>query len=122
MPAPSWLAKLNRAVFNPREIKKGKRPVLLHRGRSTGLERQTPLDAHKVDDGYLFIAVYGPDSDWVRNILVSGTATLRLPGEMIELESPRLLDTEGALQLLPPGFKVPGGVLNVQDFLHMKTA
>ena len=74
MPVPKWIAKVNKRVFNPREIRKGKRPVLIHTGRASGKTFYTPLDAHRVDDGYVFIVMYGADkSDWVKNILELST-------------------------------------------------
>jgi hypothetical protein len=73
MPYPTWLAKINKRVFNPREIRRGERPVVLHVGRSSGTPYQTPLDAHPTKRGYLLVVRYGPGSDWVRNILMAGT-------------------------------------------------
>jgi deazaflavin-dependent oxidoreductase (nitroreductase family) len=63
------------------EIKRGNRPVLSHVGRSSGKTYETPLDAHAVEGGYIFIANYGRDSDWVKNILAAGTAALRVDGD-----------------------------------------
>ena len=82
------LARINKWVFNPREIRRGTRPVLTHVGRSSGTTYRTPLDAHPLHDGYLFIPMYGPRTDWVKNVLAAGTARLSLRGEEIELESP----------------------------------
>ncbi|MFB9301312.1 hypothetical protein [Kibdelosporangium philippinense] len=55
---------MNKRVFNPGAIARGKRPVLTHIGRTSGTTYRTPLDAHPVDGGYLFILVYGSRSDW----------------------------------------------------------
>ncbi len=98
---PRWMAKVNKRVFNPREIKKGKRPVLIHRGRKSGKEYQTPLDAHPTADGFLFIIMYGADrSDWVQNILAEGAATLRYDGDQIPLVQPSLITPEAAATAL----------------------
>jgi hypothetical protein len=59
MALPRWLAQINKRVFNPIEIRRGKRPVLIHVGRTSGKTRHTPLDAHRLPDGYLFIPMYG---------------------------------------------------------------
>lgn len=64
MPMPKWLTHVNKRVFNPGAIARGKRPVLTHIGRTSGTTYRTPLDAHPVDGGYLFILVYGSRSDW----------------------------------------------------------
>ncbi len=66
MPMPMWVAEINKRVFNPMERRRGVRPVLSHVGRVTGRIHHTPLDAHPVDGGYVFILVYGSRSDWVR--------------------------------------------------------
>ncbi|MGI9529407.1 MAG: nitroreductase family deazaflavin-dependent oxidoreductase [Acidimicrobiia bacterium] len=122
MPIPKWVAKMNKTVFNPREINKGVRPVLTHVGRKSGNTYQTPLDAHAVDGGYIFIANYGPDSDWVQNILSSGTASLRVDGENVELTNPRLIGNDEAWeQLARTTAKEPPSFLNVSDYLWMDT-
>ena len=102
MPLPKWLAKINKRVFNPREIRKGKRPVLTHVGRSSGRTFRTPLDAHPFDGGYVFILMYGSRSDWVQNILAAGTATLTVRGNEYDLIKPRVVDRDTAQDLLSP--------------------
>ena len=79
MPMPRWLARVNKRVFNPWEIRKGKRPVLIHAGRSSGATYETPLDAHPIAGGYLFIPMYGPRTDWVKNVMAAGAARLGAP-------------------------------------------
>lgn len=78
MPMPRWWARINTYTFNPRELKKGFRPVLIHVGRTSGREYRTPLDAHSVDGGFLFIPMYGVNSDWGRNVLAAGSARVRV--------------------------------------------
>jgi deazaflavin-dependent oxidoreductase (nitroreductase family) len=103
MPYPRWLAKINKGIFNPSEIRRGKRPVVMHVGRSSGTLYQTPLDAHPTKRGYVLVVRYGPGSDWVRNILVAGTATLRLDGRECRLDSPRLVTQQEAIDELAAG-------------------
>ena len=119
MPFPRWLAKVNRRVFNPIEIRRGVRPVLVHVGRSSGSTYRTPLDAHPVPDGYVFIPNYGPRSDWVRNVLAAGTADLAIDGEEIELGSPRMVRKGDVWALLPAGTKTPPGIKEGSELLRM---
>jgi hypothetical protein len=58
MPVPQWVAKINKRLFNPMEIRRGKRPVITHSGRSSGKTYHTPLDAHRTEDGFVFILMY----------------------------------------------------------------
>lgn len=119
MPMPLWWGHVNKRVFNNREIEKGVRPVITHVGRSSGKTYHTPLDAHRVEDGYIFILVYGSECDWVTNIMASGSATLHKDGETIDLASPRVITKEAAWQQLSDTVKRPPRFLNVNEFLHM---
>lgn len=119
MPLPKWLAQINKRVFNRMELKRGVRPVLIHVGRSSGKTFYTPLDAHQIEGGYLFIMNYGRESDWVKNILASGSASLRVDGREVALESPRVITKEEALPLLPTTSKWPPDSMNVTESLQM---
>jgi deazaflavin-dependent oxidoreductase (nitroreductase family) len=122
MPVPKWIALANRRFLNPRELKRGVRPVLAHVGRSSGKTYRTPLDAHVVEGGYIFIIMYGSDSDWVQNILAAGTATVAVDGEHFDLESPKLISKQEAWQLLSPKTKEPPSFLKVTEYLQMDVA
>lgn len=117
MPMPRWWARMNRWLFNPRELKKGTRPVIVHVGRTSGREYQTPLDAHRVEGGYLFVPVYGVESDWVRNVLAAGSARLRVGDEIVSLTAPRLVDEATAFALLPSGTTRPPTWLKIDQYL-----
>ena len=119
MPVPMWVAQVNKRVFNPLELRRGVRPVLAHVGRSSEKTYRTPLAAYPVDGGYIFIVMYGSDSDWVKNVLAAGAATLEIDGGEFELVSPRLVSKEDAWQLLSPTTKAPPNFLRVTDYLQM---
>lgn len=122
MPMPGWWGQINKRVFNPLELKRGIRPVLTHVGRTSGSTYLTPLDAHLVDGGYVFILVYGSRSDWVRNVLSAGTARLTVGGEDVELTAPRLIDQDEAWSVLPATVKRPPRVLRITEYLRMDVA
>lgn len=118
MPLPRWLARINKRVFNPIEIRRGVRPVLIHVGRSSGKTYRTPLDAHPLPDGYLLIPMYGPRTDWLRNVLAAGSARLLLGGKEVELESPRIVKQEDVWPLLLKPTKPPPGISGDSDLLQ----
>ncbi|MFC9877826.1 nitroreductase family deazaflavin-dependent oxidoreductase [Nocardia salmonicida] len=122
MPMPIWWGHINKRVFNPRAVAGGKWPVLTHTGRTSGKTYRTPLDAHPVDGGYLFVLVYGSASDWVRNILATGTAQLRTDGREIALTTPRVVGRDEAFQALPPEIPRPPKLLRITEFLRMDLA
>ncbi|WP_049567684.1 nitroreductase family deazaflavin-dependent oxidoreductase [Nonomuraea sp. SBT364] len=119
MPMPTWWGHVNKRVFNPRAIEGGKWPVLTHVGRTSGATYRTPLDAHPVDGGYLFILVYGSRADWVRNVLATGGARLRVDGKEVALAAPRLVGKEEAFRALPDAAARPPKVLRITEFLRM---
>lgn len=121
MPMPLWWGQVNKKIFNPRALKKGTWPVITHTGRSSGKIYRTPLEASAVKGGYIFIMVYGPQSDWVQNVLKAGAAKLEVAGATIELTSPEIISREDALPLLPESTKKPPNFLNVTGFLRMDT-
>ncbi len=93
--------------------------MLIHTGRTSGREYETPLDAHPVEGGYVFILVYGPRSDWVQNVLAAGTARLRSDGGVVELVEPRLISEDEAWSVLGDQVQRPPAMLNVTDYLRM---
>ncbi|QIS02942.1 nitroreductase family deazaflavin-dependent oxidoreductase [Nocardia brasiliensis] len=122
MPMPKWWGHVNKRVFNPRAIAGGKWPVLTHVGRTSGMTYRTPLDAHPVDGGYLFVLVYGSGADWVQNILKAGSARLRINGKELRLAAPRLIGETEAFDALPPEVTRPPKLLRITEFLRMDLA
>ncbi len=122
MPMPLWWGHVNKRIFNRLELKKGVRPVITHIGRSSGKAYQTPLDAHPVEGGFIFILVYGSQSDWVQNILASGTAQLKAGSSEHKLNNPRVVTGDVAWRLLPETVKKPPGFLKISEFLQMDVA
>ena len=119
MPMPRWWTRINKRVFNPVELRRGTRPVLTHVGRSSGATYRTPLDAYRVDGGYVFILVYGSRSDWVRNCLAAGQARLTIGGQEMELTAPRLISGEEAWHAIGDTVKRPPSVLRINEYLRM---
>ncbi len=118
MPYPRWLARINKRVFNPREVRRGVYPVVKHVGRTSGKSYETPLDAYPTKTGYVLVARYGPESDWVRNILAAGSATLRIGDEVHALVSPQLVSQTEALNVLVSA-EPPADFTKAEDFLLM---
>ncbi len=123
MPVPKWLAQVNKRTFNKMELKRGERPVLTHVGRKSGKTYRTPLDAHPVDGGFIFIVMYGSRScDWVQNILAAESATLTIKDDQWELSSPRLISKQEAGRQVSPETKLEPGRIKGIEYLQMDTA
>jgi deazaflavin-dependent oxidoreductase (nitroreductase family) len=119
MVLPRWLARINRRVINPSQVRRGVRPVLIHTGRKSGQTYRTPLDAHRLADGFVFIPMYGPRTDWLANVLTARSARLSISGEEIELDSPRLVKKRDVWPLLLATTRTPPGISDESPLLRM---
>ena len=120
MALPKWLATVNKHVFNPREVRKGKRPILVHNGRSSGKVYETPLDAIPTETGYVLPVRYGLDSDWVQNVVGQGSAKLRIEGGEHEMRSGGTVDQTEALRQLPSGYEPSKDFMTTDDYLLLE--
>lgn len=122
MTLPRWLARANRRFVNPRQVDKGKWPVLVHEGRRSGQVYRTPIEAHPADDGYVFLMNYGVSSDWAQNILAAGEAVLVIDGEHVALDTPRVIPVDEAWEILPDTTKRPPSFVGIELALLTKAA
>ena len=119
MPMPRWLAHVNKRVFYPLSMRRSSQPVLIHKGRVSGKIYRTPMDAHPIPDGYVFIPMYGPRTDWLRTVLATGPAHLAIGDKEFDLVSPRLVRKQDIWSLLPPTTKVPPTISDESELLRM---
>jgi deazaflavin-dependent oxidoreductase (nitroreductase family) len=59
--------------------------VVVHRGRSSGVERHTPVWAFHRGGRYVIAMTYGTDSDWARNVFAAGECGLLRFGRTLRL-------------------------------------
>jgi deazaflavin-dependent oxidoreductase (nitroreductase family) len=124
MPIPRIVRQWNKAGLN--RITRHIAPwvpglgVIIHRGRRSGRLYQTPVNVFAAGDGYVFALTYGPDTDWVKNVLAAGGCELRTCGHAISLTSPRLYHDESRRGIRPVERQVLRGI-GVADFLSLKT-
>lgn len=93
--------RVNRALINPGVRRVAGTPgadasLLRHTGRTSGRVYETPVGAVPTEDGFVIALVYGTRSDWLRNVLASGTATIVHEGGSVEVDRPEVLPIEAA--------------------------
>jgi deazaflavin-dependent oxidoreductase (nitroreductase family) len=121
MPIPRVVGKWNKAGLN--RVTRRIAPwmpglgVVVHRGRRTGRAYQTPVNVFATEDGYVLALTYGPDTDWVKNVLAAGGCELRTGGRVIRLTAPRLFHDETRRGIRPLERRVLR-VIGVADFLR----
>ncbi len=125
MPLGRRIARLNRAGLNRVTVRVAPwMPgfgVVIHRGRRSGTQYQTPINVFVRDGGYLVALTYGPDADWVKNVLAAGGCEIRTRRREHRLTSPRLEHRERP-EGLPPVVRTILRVANVHDFLVLDPA
>jgi deazaflavin-dependent oxidoreductase (nitroreductase family) len=95
--------------------------IISYRGRKTGNKLRTPMNAFRDGDGYVFALTYGPDVQWVKNVLASGEADLQLGRRHVSLRDPVLFaDPTRHLMPLPVRFFL--GLMRVNWFLRMSAS
>ena len=125
MPLPRTLARWNKAGLN--RVTRHVAPwmpgfgVVAHAGRRSGRRYQTPVNVFPDADGYLLALTYGPDSDWVKNVLAAGGCELVTRGRTVGLVSPQLVHDENRRGIRPLERQVLR-LIGVADFLSLKTA
>ena len=120
MPLPRGLARFNRTVTNPlAERISGWMPglgILIHRGRRTGRAYRTPLAVFRRPGGYAIALTYGPEAEWVHNVLAAGGAVLERGGVRRRLTDPRVV-RDPARRLVPPWVRPALWLLGADAFL-----
>ena len=125
MPIPNAVGRWNRAGLN--RVTRHIAPwmpglgVIVHYGRRSGRSYRTPVNVFPADDGYVIALTYGPDTDWVKNVLAAGGCELRTRGAIIQLTSPRLYRDESRHAIRPLERQVLRA-LRVSEFLSLTTA
>ena len=100
MPAPRWVARANKVGLN--RLTRFIAPwapgwaVVVHRGRKSGRTFRTPLWAFRRPGGYVIALTYGPDADWVRNVVAAQGCDLHTRGRYYRAGNPRIYRDETA--------------------------
>ncbi|MCF6388132.1 nitroreductase family deazaflavin-dependent oxidoreductase [Mycobacterium sp. MBM] len=106
MRVPRRIAEFNKRVTNP--AARAITPwlpnlgTLEHVGRKSGNRYRTPLLVFGTADGYAVLIGYGPQTDWVKNVLAGGPTILRKRGRGIALVNPRVVSKAEAAALVVP--------------------
>jgi deazaflavin-dependent oxidoreductase (nitroreductase family) len=76
--------------------------VIRHVGRRSGRAYQTPVIAAEHDDSFLIALPYGERTDWLKNVLAKGSATLVTGGRTYEVDQPEVIPMAKATAYFRP--------------------
>ena len=123
MPAPRWLARLNRRATNhvmePLALRMPMFGVVIHQGRTSRRAYRTPVNVFQRPEHVVFALTYGRDSEWVKNVLAAGHCELEMHGRSWRLTGPRLYH-DPQRRTVPKWVGLLLGLLKVNDFLEMR--
>ncbi len=128
MPLPQRLARFNCRVTNPIANRiAGRVPplaIVVHTGRRSGTPYRTPVMAFRArdGDGFVIALTYGPETDWVRNVLAGGGCDLTRGGTTLRLADPRLIEVANPPEDLPRPVRWALRGLKVRTFLRVSSA
>lgn len=99
--------RANRRLVNPRQLRSAGTPgayagIVRHVGRESGRRYETPVAPLPTSDGFVVLLPYGKRSDWVRNVLAAGSATIVHEGETFEVAEPEVIPVEEANREFTP--------------------
>ncbi|HEU0335544.1 MAG TPA: nitroreductase family deazaflavin-dependent oxidoreductase [Gaiellaceae bacterium] len=123
MPLPKRLARFNTRVTNRLTGRvAGRLPgfgIVEHVGRRSGRGYRTPVNVFGDGERYVFALTYGPDADWVRNVLAAGGCRLETRGRTVELRRPERF-TDPTQRLVPLPARWILRLLGVEEFLALR--
>jgi len=124
MPIPRGMRKVNKIALN--KVTRQLAPwlpglgVVVHRGRVSGNTYRAPVNVFARPGGrYVLALTYGPDTDWVKNVIAAGGCELLTRGAHLELTAPRLFHDESRREIRVLERRILG-LLNVDDFLELR--
>lgn len=122
MVLPPAVARFNRLVTNrlTRPFA-GRLPwfaILTHQGRRSGRTYRIPINAFRDGNDYLIALTYGPNTDWVRNVLAAGGCEILTRGHQIRLSHPRII-TDPRLGWTPVPVRLVLGLIGATEYMRL---
>jgi deazaflavin-dependent oxidoreductase (nitroreductase family) len=65
--------------------------IVVHAGRRSGRTYRTPVVAAREQDGFVIALPYGERTDWAKNVLAKGSASLITGGHTYEVDRPEVV-------------------------------
>lgn len=116
-----WLGKHQ---FNKVALRSAGEPgagasIIRHSGRTSGTIYETPIAAVGMDESFLIALPYGLGSNWLRNVLAAGNATLVHEGETFQLDQPEMIPMSAVETAFEPKEQRMHSIFNVTQVLRL---
>lgn len=125
--APLFLNAIRRALRATRRIalRSSGKPgdaasIVRHVGRTSGQSYETPVQAVPTTDGFAIALPYGPNTDWLKNVLAAGSATIVHDGTTHRVERPEVVAMSAAEALFSPKDRRTHRLFGVEQCLTIR--
>lgn len=119
---PRWVAAFNLAVTNRITSPFANRlpgfGIITHIGRKSGNHFRTPVNVFRAPGGFLIALTYGPNSQWVQNVVAAGGAELETRRVRYHLSAPSVVHDPTRSQF-PFPVRLVLRFLGATDFLRV---
>jgi deazaflavin-dependent oxidoreductase (nitroreductase family) len=92
-----------------------------HRGRRSGRLYRTPVKVFRRGDSYVMSLAYGPDSDWVKNVVAAGGCELMTGGHHVRLTTPWVFE-DRQLSIVPKPLRPVLRAVKAFNFIELRIA
>ncbi len=121
------IVALSRRVLNPRQLRRAGQPgafasIIRHRGRRTGRLYETPVGVIPDGDAFLIALVYGPRTQWLRNVLASGEAILVTEGRTYPMGRPEVVSSRSVIHRFSRSDQLAFRLMATDDCLRLHRA
>jgi deazaflavin-dependent oxidoreductase (nitroreductase family) len=96
--------------------------VVRHVGRATGRPYETPVQAVATDDGFVIALPYGQNTDWLKNVVANGSATIAHEGSIYRVDRPEIVPMSVAAPHFSPQDRRTHRLFRVDECLVVRRA
>jgi hypothetical protein len=122
MPIPRGVATFNKHVTNhitgPFAAMLAGFAVIIHSGRVSKRTYRTPVNMFRRGGEHVFPLTYGPNVDWVKNVVAAGWCEVVTKRRTVRLTDPRLI-VDRHRGCVPAPVRIPLRLFGVDRFLIM---
>jgi hypothetical protein len=94
--------------------------VLRHEGRRTGRPYETPVWAAATEDGFVLPIVYGPATDWLKNVMDRGSAVIVHDGRSYAVDRPEIVPLDSVRNCFPAPTRLAHRLVGVRECLRVR--
>lgn len=110
---------INPVLRNAARSSHGPFALLRHVGRHSGKRYETPIMVWRMQDGFVIVLTYGPQTDWLRNLQAADQGSLCWHKREYVFKTPAFIDAKTASRALPPFIKFVLGLRGDTEFVKL---